>query len=143
MFAIATTHRARRVAYRAVIRNGARGKRAYGVCGPFRAFRREIFHPDSPNESERPARVRALFTRPRVTLRLPAEKVSADESRRLHGRVCTGASSRPFPSSIRPCSSRHHGGHTHVCERERARASRDRGGKFHSRIHSLANRFPA
>jgi len=96
-------------------------------------------HPVSqPNG--RPARIRALFTWKRVlvTLRLPAEKVSANDAFTRSRRVCTAVCNErilapiPIHTSAEPTQAR-------IC----ARASRDRGGKFHSRIDSLANRFPA
>lgn len=71
---------------------------------------------------------------------LPAEKVSADESWHLHCRARPSHGRILAPISIIHPSVQQP---EHTCARERARASRDRGGKFHSRIHSLANRFPA
>ena len=143
---------------------------AYEIC-PLRASLRDFSSRLAETKTSGPmgltlARVRALFTRSRVTLRLPAEKVSGEERAvRLHGRawlVCARGHPRaPIsiihpdpPWFIRPWSRgdmrQQHGAywahisaHMRERERERARASRDRGGKFHSRIHSLANRFPA
>jgi len=92
----------------------------------------------------RPARVRSFFffLRVPVTLRSPAEKASADDGR-VYTIVCTvvrahilAPISHRLPSSMWTCSR-----DTHTCASERA--SRDRGGKFHSRIHSPRKQIPS
>lgn len=121
----------------------------------------EIFHPDLPKRKRaaRHWREYARFLRVLVSLcAYPRKKRAATNghafTRPCTTRVCTGGVHPRAPISIIhpsvPCrgdmrqqQTAARGAHVHELERERARASRDRGGKFHSRIHSLANRFPA
>lgn len=121
------------------------------ICGSLETFRRETFHPDFSHtkraKADRREYARAFFfffLRVLVTLRLLAEKASADDAftrsmARSCARSCAHISSRPFPSST---SSDMQQPRTHM-HRARARASRDRGGKFHSRIHSPRKQIPS
>lgn len=109
--------------------------------------RRETFHPDfahTRRASEKPAGASALFfffsTRP-CHFALTRGK-SADDGR-VYTIVCTvvrahilAPISHRLPSSMWTCSR-----DTHTCASERA--SRDRGGKFHSRIHSPRKQIPS
>lgn len=113
------------------------------ICGSLEIFRREIFHPDFSHTKrakvDRREYARALFfLRVLVTLRLLAEKASADDAfTRSMARSCTRSyahiSSRPFPSST---SSDMQPPRTHM---HRARAREPRPRRQVPFTHTLAS----
>ncbi|KAM0725701.1 hypothetical protein ACS0PU_008427 [Formica fusca] len=138
--------------YRFCLSYPRRGKSA--VCSK---HRRETFHPDiSSYETSvgQPARVGALFFFFYATFsslcaysrkkQAPTTRLHDPSHDRLQGRVHTHPRTHSHHLYASDMQMPRHM-HIYVCARARAsaRASRDRGGKFHSRIHSPRKQIPS
>lgn len=125
-------------------------RKRYGICSPFGISPRD-FSSQLPERKRaaRPARVRALFTRPRVTLPLTRGKSERRRVARLHGAVCVCVCARAHPRilhfhhpSVRAAGSagraggRRGGEDAHVSARARERAATAAASSIHAYTRS-------